>query len=305
MHREHLPMQLSSQGLAGAGVPHMKNGGEPAIHGHKPLLPPGTLVVRDGVGVLAQPHLRRPHAARNFRFFDAALLLVSSGKLTLDADGGQVALDEPMTLLAVAQDLRADVRKNPGRGDAPFRSMFLAFAPEVILEFQKRYENDSSPSATIAAWRRVSVDAQLADTLDYCTRGMSSEQVSDREQRHRLIGLLLALAERGCFFSRPLARHVGDRLRSLLSASPQRRWTTAMAGRELAMSEATLRRRLAVENLRFETLLLDIRMHFGMTLLQTTDWNIPQIAEACGYQASSRFALRFRERFGCPPSQAR
>lgn len=283
----------------------MKKGSDPAIDGDQPLLPPGTLVVRAGVGVLAQPHLRRPHAARNFRFFDAAILRVSSGKLTLDTDSDHVALDEPMTLLAVAQDLRADVRKNPGHGDAPFRSMFLTFAPEVILEFYKQYENELPALSTITDWRRVSVDAQLADTLDYCTRGMSSEQVSDREQRHRLIGLLLALADRGCFFSRPLAQHIGDRLRSLLSASPQRRWTTAMAGRELAMSEATLRRRLAVESLRFETLLLDIRMHYGMTLLQTTDWNIPQIAEACGYQASSRFALRFRERFGCPPSQAR
>ena len=298
-------MQLTSQDFAGAGVPRLKKGDHPAIHGNKPLLPPGTLAVRGGVGVLAQPHLYRPHAARNFRFFDAAILLVSSGKLTLDTDDDHVALDGPMMMLAVAQDMRADVRKNPGSDDTPFRSMFLSFAPEVVIEFHKRYENDLSTSTPITDWRQVSVDAQLADTLDYCTRGMSAEQVSDREQRHRLIGLLLALADRGCLFRRPLAQHIGDRLRALLSASPQRRWTTAMAGRELAMSEATLRRRLATENLRFETLLLDIRMHYGMTLLQTTAWNIPQIAAACGYQASARFALRFRERFGCPPSQAR
>lgn len=291
--------------MSGSSVPRKIKRNDPAMHGVKPPLPPGTLVVRGGIGMLAQPHLRKPHAARNFRFFDAAVLLVSSGKLTLDTDDDHVELDKPLTMLAVAQDVRADVSKNPGSGDTPFRSMFLTFAPEVILEFYKRYENDLATFSPVADWRRVNVDADLADTLDYCTRGMSNEQVSDREQMHRQIGLLLALADRGCFFNRPVAQQIGDRLRGLLSASPQRRWTTALAGRELAMSEATLRRRLAVENLRFESLLLDIRMHYGMTLLQTTAWNIPQIAEACGYQASSRFALRFRERFGCPPSQAR
>lgn len=48
------------------------------------------------------------------------------------------------------------------------------------------------------------------------------------------------------------------------------------------MSEATLRRRLAAEQERFETILSDIRMHHGMMLLQTTAWSIPRIAEACG-----------------------
>jgi AraC-like DNA-binding protein len=71
------------------------------------------------------------------------------------------------------------------------------------------------------------------------------------------------------------------------------------------MSEATLRRRLAKERLRFEEILTDIRMHHAMALLQTTCWSIPQVARACGYQTRTRFAARFRKRFGCSPSEAR
>ncbi|MGK2888297.1 MAG: hypothetical protein ACSLEN_01715 [Candidatus Malihini olakiniferum] len=48
---------------------------------------------------------------------------------------------------------------------------------------------------------------------------------------------------------------------------------------------ATLRRRIAAEHERFETILSDIRMHHGMMLLQTTAWSIPRITEACGYQS--------------------
>jgi AraC-like DNA-binding protein len=162
-----------------------------------------------------------------------------------------------------------------------------------------------SSAAAVAYGRQLTLDSDLADTLNHCLRGMYSAQVSEREQMHRLVGLLLALADRGCRFSRPSTQRISERLKNLLADAPAHPWTTAKAGRELAMSEATLRRRLAAENLRFEALLLDIRMHHAMTLLQTTGWGVQQIAEACGYRASSRFSLRFRERFGCSPSQVR
>jgi AraC-like DNA-binding protein len=51
--------------------------------------------------------------------------------------------------------------------------------------------------------------------------------------------------------------------------------------------------------------LQDIRMHHAMTLLQTTRWSLSQIADACGYRASSRFSLRFKQRFGCSPADIR
>nr|WP_276544326.1 helix-turn-helix domain-containing protein [Pseudomonas grimontii] len=71
------------------------------------------------------------------------------------------------------------------------------------------------------------------------------------------------------------------------------------------MSEATLRRRLAQENARFEDLLVDVRMHHGLMLVQTTDWSIIRIAEASGYRSRARFAERFKQRFGYLPSSVR
>lgn len=270
-----------------------------------PLKLPDSLIAREGLGMLAQPVLQRQQAARNFQFFDATLLLIHAGRLTLDAGEAHLELDDPQTLLVVPQHTRTDIRKTPGDGDGTFRSTFLAFAPEVVLEFYKRYENEIGLFAPLAHFRTFSMDRDLADTFSYCVRGMSSAKVSNIEQKHRLVDLLLALAGRGHVFARPSVQQIGDRLKSLLGSAPQQRWTTASAAQELAMSEATLRRRLAAENLRFETLLLDIRMHHAMALLQTTAWSIPQIAEASGYRASSRFSSRFRERFGCSPSQAR
>src|SRR5450830_407538 len=268
-------------------------------------LPSGNLVARRGLCTLVQPCLRRAQHARAYRFFDVTLLLVTSGQMSIDNGKKSLVLKDPLTLVAMAQNACADIRKIPGGETQTFQSLLLAFAPEVMLEFHRRHADDLLASPAIAHGRQMALDVDLADTLDHCLRGISSSNISEREQMHRLVGVLLALAERGCHFSRPSTQHISDRLKRILADAPAYPWTTAKAGQELAMSEATLRRRLAAENLRFETLLLDIRMHHAMTLLQTTGWNLQHIAQACGYRASARFSLRFRERFGCSPSQVR
>ena len=269
------------------------------------VLPSGNLAVRQGLCTLVQPCLRRPQHARCFRFFDTTLLLVTSGQLTIDTDEASMSLSDSLSLIVMAQNSSGDIKKTPGGEDHTFRSVFLAFAPEVILEFHRLHQNETLTSSAATFGRQISFDSDLEDVLSYCLRGMQSAKVSDREQKHRLIGLLLALSDRGCYFPHPSIKSIGDRLRKILADAPAYPWTAAKASRELAMSEATLRRKLTIEKLRFETLLLDIRMHYAMTLLQTTPWSVSQIAEACGYRANSRFSSRFRERFGCSPSHVR
>lgn len=157
----------------------------------------------------------------------------------------------------------------------------------------------------ISAPRKVLLDSAFSDTLCYCLRGLADADASDQSQTHRLIGVLIALADRGCQFTRSTAPSIADRLRDILKSNPSHPWTAPEASRALAMSEATLRRRLAKERSRFEGLLVEVRMHHAMTLLQTTTWSVPQVARACGYSSRTRFTERFREQFGCLPSRAR
>jgi AraC-like DNA-binding protein len=71
------------------------------------------------------------------------------------------------------------------------------------------------------------------------------------------------------------------------------------------MSEATLRRRLAEKSETLSGILLDLRMSAALSLLQATEDSIAQVALSVGYESPSRFAQRFRERFGFSPSQVR
>jgi AraC-like DNA-binding protein len=71
------------------------------------------------------------------------------------------------------------------------------------------------------------------------------------------------------------------------------------------MSEASLRRHLAAEDSSLSEILLDVRMSTALTLLQSTAQPVTRIAGEVGYQSPSQFAVRFRRRFGCSPSDVR
>nr|WP_255528512.1 helix-turn-helix transcriptional regulator [Ramlibacter pallidus] len=95
------------------------------------------------------------------------------------------------------------------------------------------------------------------------------------------------------------------RLRNLCAGALSEPWTAALAAERLAMSEATLRRRLGVEGTTFGQVLADARMAQAMTLLQSTDRAVSHIAWDVGYASASRFSVRLRDRFGFAPSAVR
>ncbi|WP_244102117.1 AraC family transcriptional regulator [Burkholderia ambifaria] len=269
-------------------------------------LPSGTPAIKREGCSLARPCLRQPQVTRRFRFFDATLLLVVSGALTLYGGTQQLTADAPTSVILVDSHACMDLLKTPGVDEPHFRSIFLTFSAGILAEFRRQHLPARPFISGTESARQVPLDDELASTLAYCLSGIEDPRISDGRLQHRLLDLLIALAERGYGFAVATQQPTtADRLRSLIGETPSHHWTAHAASRELAMSEATLRRRLAGENMRFEELLIDVRMHHAMMLMQTTGWSVPHIAEACGYKSRARFAERFRDRFGCLPSKVR
>jgi AraC-like DNA-binding protein len=96
-----------------------------------------------------------------------------------------------------------------------------------------------------------------------------------------------------------------DELRQIIHADPARVWRAPDIARMVGLSEASLRRRLAVTGTSFSELLTDIRMTTAFALLKTTNRSVTQIAVDVGYDSASRFAVRFRVCFGVSPSEVR
>jgi AraC-like DNA-binding protein len=124
-------------------------------------------------------------------------------------------------------------------------------------------------------------------------------------REHAVAEVLLWLAEEGVGLAPARAPGLSARLRSLLAEDPAAPWTAPEAARALAVSEATLRRRLARDGTSFSDLLADLRMTRALGLLQATSHPVNRVALEVGYECPSRFAARFRARFGIAPSMVR
>lgn len=154
------------------------------------------------------------------------------------------------------------------------------------------------------AWAALPVTRALEQVFAHVEQGVS-EQLPESLLRHRVAELVDAVALAG--YRPPMERSQGlrERIRLLLHAQPARAWCAEEVAARLALSTATLRRRLTEEATGFRALLEEVRLTHGLALVQGTHKPLKQVAAECGYASPSRFTARFRERFGCLPSELR
>jgi AraC-like DNA-binding protein len=154
----------------------------------------------------------------------------------------------------------------------------------LLEAFYRSHPSCSSVNDRSGPFQQVVLDDDLLSTFRQVLKSVEAGRVSDERLQHRLMDLLLALAERGHLFTDARRQGNAGRLRTLIGEAPALHWTVHESGRVLGMSEATLRRRLADERVRFEDLLIDVRMHHAMMLLQT-------VLECSAHRASLRLSV--------------
>lgn len=100
-------------------------------------------------------------------------------------------------------------------------------------------------------------------------------------------------------------RRVGERVRMLLAASPERFPSAAEIAEQLHLSPRSLFRHLAGEGLSLRGLLDAVRSDRARFWLQQTDLPVERIAERLGYADASNFARCFRRWQGSTPAEFR
>ncbi len=184
----------------------------------------------------------------------------------------------------------------------------LTFPQGWASEFQRTFASSlpmESKILTLESWR-VKHDAKLDLAWQRLLQSIENQELLPL-QKHIFNEVLLILGLSGCLFS--LFTHADDglarRLQQLVMSSPSSDWSQDTVAEQLQMSSPTLRRRLAAEGKTFREILEDVRMSHALGLLQTSRRNIDDIAGECGYACASRFAVRFRIRFGMSPRELR
>lgn len=128
------------------------------------------------------------------------------------------------------------------------------------------------------------------------------EQARYTEARLALASLVVAFCRRG-HGSLLLAPEpsLGERIRDLIAAQPERDWQSRDFEQQLGVSGATLRRRLASEQTSMRELIADARLAHAMNLLYTTRLPLKTVAARVGYRSLGSFSKRFAARYGLDP----
>ena len=192
----------------------------------------------------------------------------------------------------------------PGPGQ-PYRAWAISF-PWRVVDLARRLLSAHPVSAVPDPTEVLSCGALelVLPALQLLLSALSQADAPPDPVRidHALVGVLLALAQRG----HRLFLHAGDpslaaRVRLLVAAAPQRDWSSVHVEATLHVSGATLRRHLAAENTSLRAVLRETRLHHGLALLQSSRKPLKAIASACGYRSVPSFSRNFTEHFGVEP----
>jgi AraC-like DNA-binding protein len=241
-------------------------------------------------------HARRRQYMAAVPFGDFVVARIQAGQKRI-ADGARRAAIQPDHYLVVTPGMLLNVENLPA-SDGPYLSSCVAVSRELLLE--KQWSTDTKP----ITWAVLPPSPALDQSFAHAELGLQ-QQLPQAVLVHRVRELLEALDLSG-FRPVPMqAPAVAERVRMLLAETPDKAWQAEEMAAQLAISVATLRRKLVAEDTSFRALLEEVRLARALTLIQTTSQPLKRIAEDCGYRSPSRFATRFRMRFGTLPSELR
>ncbi len=282
----------------------------------RPAAPDGAAPARSihalpGVGMAAHVLQGRGLEILRMRMDQPALILVDQGTKTVRAERGATARAMPGQAVVIDGQQTVDFTNAVPSGVDHYEARWLVFDTALLedpyyLARAAQAERSGTASATV---RLVSeVAPALASAFERAAQSLAPDQALPASvARQRVLEVLHWLLEQhGIAVHAPPANSgVSVKVRALIAGQLDADWTAGRIASELAVSEATLRRRLVAEGASLTQLLVDARMATALTLLQATAQPVSSIALSVGYESPSRFAVRFRQRFGFAPTAVR
>ncbi|HCQ8367396.1 TPA: helix-turn-helix domain-containing protein [Klebsiella oxytoca] len=94
-----------------------------------------------------------------------------------------------------------------------------------------------------------------------------------------------------------------EKITTLLFSDLSRRWKLSDIADQMHISEISVRKKLEMESINFNQLLLDVRMNQAAKLIIRSDHQIGIIASLVGYSSTSYFIKTFKDYYGITPKQ--
>lgn len=228
------------------------------------------------------------------------LVVVRQGRKTLISSTASLEAGRGEGLL-MSRGTQWDVINDPA-GAPDYQALVLAFSDDLVRELEPMLPAQAIYTSLAC---QVRMDEEMEEVARRAASFLHSRSVSVAVRRHRMIEVLLLLAERGYRFKSNDHQGWEERVRRLVTQSPQANWTVDGLAGYFGMSVSTLRRRLEGSGVTLAALVREARLETALTLLQSTRHSIGEIAFRCGWESHSRFSAAFQERWGFAPSVLR
>jgi len=183
-----------------------------------------------------------------------------------------------------------------------YEAFVLQFGEAAIQAFHASYRA-SYLLQPIEDCFNLSMTSDLEQSLSRVADAIASPAASGILRNHRVVEVLLMLAELGCVIKSPEKLTWPDRIRRLIGQRPHAEWTVDSLASACHVSSSTLRRRLSESDLTVGNLVREVRLETALLLLQTTNLPVGDVAQRCGYESHGRFSAAFRTRYGFAPSK--
>lgn len=235
---------------------------------------------------------------RQFRIDEPAVILVRRGWKRVITDHQEIVA-APGEAVFVPQGLECVIVNGVGETGA-YHAEALGLTPSLVAAYA-----DPAVKPTTGAVH-IRPDGGFLDALARARQTIAEgASVQESIHRHVLGELVIRLQALGIGLLPDMREHLVWRIRALVRTDPAADWPAANVAGALAMSEQTLRRKLALLGTSLTEIIADVRMTTALALLQASELPINRVALDVGYGSASKFAARFRARFGLSPRDIR
>lgn len=240
---------------------------------------------------------RREHGASSVEIPQPQFAILLQGRKQVRT--AQQSLEfAPGDLFLITRRCRIDVVNIPDPHSGLYLSAIVPMCAEALTAARALW-NEPLPEAGDALARLPL--AEHGATLLQWRQALEHGQYT--EARLALASLAVAFCRRGHgSLLVPPEPTLGERIRDLIAAQPERDWQSRDFDAQLGLSGATLRRRLASEQSSVRELITDARLAHAMGLLYTTRLPLKTVAARVGYRSLGSFSKRFVERYGLEPA---
>lgn len=241
------------------------------------------------------------HAFRDLYIYNTMLVLVLSGskRVVQNIENGVTVKPGELLIFPSGSFITIENRIISG-GD--YQAFCISYPDELVYQV---FESKSSHTEKNKAVHINELPAGLATLIEDLPSTLSCSSLPPDLITHKSVEPLIWLKSMGVILDIPSSKSIDCKIRNLIMLDPAKKWRINDIAHAFGYSEATLRRKLADCNTTFSDIVINVRMEYGLTLLQTTDKPISQIALDSGFATPSHFSDVFRQRFNIQPKHIR